>query len=368
MLEEHEEPPVRVVFVPKTALTPRVIAIEPSHMQYMQQGVMRYMVRKLERFRLTRGHINFADQTVNQKLARVSSLNRRLATVDLKDASDRVHIDLFRRIFRYSPLKGYLESSRSAKASLPSGDIIKLRKFASMGSATCFPVEAFVFYALVIAALHHELGIIPSFDTVRRLSRDVYVYGDDIVCPSSSVSYVCDYLESYGLLVNRNKSFSKSHFRESCGADYYKGTPVKPVYFRQHLPKSFTLKSPAQLLAWVSSANQLYRAGMWKSAQTIRNWVDSDVFPLPKSVADNGILTHESFFLNTNVTWNGSLYSYGQRGLFFKPKLEEDPCLTYSGALLKALANIGQENKADFDFSTRRGVLVPKRRWASLRW
>ena len=63
------EPGVRVVFVPKTQTAPRVIAIEPSHMQFMQQGLMTYVVEKLESDNLTRKSLRFSDQRPNQRLA-----------------------------------------------------------------------------------------------------------------------------------------------------------------------------------------------------------------------------------------------------------------------------------------------------------
>lgn len=49
LLPEELEPPVKVVFVPKTQTTPRVIAMEPTHMQYVQQAVMTKLVPLLER-------------------------------------------------------------------------------------------------------------------------------------------------------------------------------------------------------------------------------------------------------------------------------------------------------------------------------
>jgi len=83
-LDLRDELPVRVVFVPKTQTAPRVIAIEPSHMQYMQQSVKDYMYDVLERHSLTKRSIRFVRQDVNQRLAYRSSIDKRLATLDLK--------------------------------------------------------------------------------------------------------------------------------------------------------------------------------------------------------------------------------------------------------------------------------------------
>jgi hypothetical protein len=137
------EQPVKVVLVPKTLKGPRVIAEEPCCMQYVQQGIRDVLYDLLEnKNRFTSGHINFRDQTVNQSLALASSSDGRLATIDLSDASDRVPYDLALLMFQSNPeVMEAIDSCRSLRAVLPSGQVIgPLRKFASMGSALCFPV------------------------------------------------------------------------------------------------------------------------------------------------------------------------------------------------------------------------------------
>lgn len=90
VVPEEQEQPVRVVLVPKTLKTPRVIAIEPVCMQYTQQALARYIIPRLEGSGITAGHINFTNQRVNQELALISSQTGHLATLDLSEASDRV--------------------------------------------------------------------------------------------------------------------------------------------------------------------------------------------------------------------------------------------------------------------------------------
>jgi len=48
LLEPGDERPVRVIIVPKTLKTPRVIAMEPTCMQYMQQGLLSLFTRELQ--------------------------------------------------------------------------------------------------------------------------------------------------------------------------------------------------------------------------------------------------------------------------------------------------------------------------------
>jgi hypothetical protein len=176
-LRLRDEESVRVVFVPKTQSAPRVIAMEPSHVQYMQQSVKDYMYDILENHSLTKHSIRFLDQSVNQRLAYSSSIDKRLATLDLKDASDRVHLHLVQRIFKNSGLLPLLEDARSLHATLPDGTNMVLTKYASMGSALCFPVEACVFYTLILAAMHALDGTRPSSRSIRRYGKQIDLWG-----------------------------------------------------------------------------------------------------------------------------------------------------------------------------------------------
>ncbi len=320
-----EEPPVRVVFVPKTLSTPRVIAIEPSCMQFVQQGLSRWMVDILESHKLTMHSVRFSDQTVNRELAYSASIDRSLATIDLSDASDRVHLDLVRRIFGSTHLLDYLMDARSLHADLPDGSNIVLRKYASMGSALCFPVEACVFYTLVLTAIMKHRGIRPSYKTISELSSKIAIYGDDIIIPVDCTDVVSDYLESYALRVNRRKSFSRSAFRESCGADYFNGVSVLPVYARQVAPERSSEWTPQHLMSWVSTADQFYLKGHWHLAQSIREMVESVVGQkLPRSRLYRPGLGFLSLIFDTKLRYNRNLQSYDQRRITFTPSKRKD--------------------------------------------
>jgi hypothetical protein len=90
LLEPGAERPVRVILVPKTLKTPRVIAIEPTAMQFTQQAIMEPLVESLESDPLVSGMIGFTDQRPNQAMAQYGSSSGELATLDLSEASDRV--------------------------------------------------------------------------------------------------------------------------------------------------------------------------------------------------------------------------------------------------------------------------------------
>lgn len=324
-LSVRDELPVRVVFVPKTLTAPRVIAIEPSHVQYMQQSLKDHVYKVLEGHPLTKHSIRFSRQDVNQRLAYDSSKDRRLATLDLKDASDRVHLHLVQRIFKTSGLLEHLEDARSLHATLPNGKNIVLTKYASMGSALCFPVEAMVFYTLIQCAMHQLDGKRPTSRSIRNYSRKIDIYGDDIIVPVYYADVVVKYLESYALRVNVNKSFKNSHFRESCGADYYNGTPVNPVYARTIPHDNLRHWGPEEVMSWVATADLFYLRGKWIVAQTIRDLVSRVVRrTIPRTTQLGSGVAFLSFMFSTNLHWNADLHCWKQKRVHYNPVKRKD--------------------------------------------
>lgn len=324
-LSIRDEIPVRVVFVPKTLAAPRVIAIEPAHVQYMQQSLKDYVYKILESHSLTKHSIRFKDQSVNQRLAYSSSIDKRLATLDLKDASDRVHLHLVQRIFKTSGILEYLEDARSLHATLPSGRNIVLFKYASMGSALCFPVEAMVFYTLVQCAMHQLDGRRPSSRSIRDYSRQIDIYGDDIIVPTEYTDVVVSYLESYALKVNVNKSFRNSHFRESCGADFFNGFPVNPVYARTEPRDNLRHWGAEDVMSWNATADLFYLRGMWKTSQAIRDLLCRVVRrTIPKSSKLGSGLSHFSFLFTTHLRYNRDLCGWKQKRIHYDPIKRKD--------------------------------------------
>nr|UJQ85826.1 MAG: hypothetical protein 3 [Leviviridae sp.] len=324
-LELRDELAVRVVFVPKTQTSPRVIAIEPSHMQYMQQSIKDWCYRAIEDHPLTRKSIRFSDQTPNQRLAYRASKDRRLATLDLKDASDRVHLHLVQRIFKNSGLLDYLEDARSLHATLPNGRNILLFKYASMGSALCFPVEAMVFYTLIQSIMHTIDGIRPSSRSIKAYSQKIDIYGDDIIVPVEYADAVVNYLESYALKVNVNKSFKASAFRESCGADFYAGVPVNPVYARMVPHDDLRRWDASTVMSWNATADLFYMRGQWLVSQYIREMLRKVVRrTIPRARKPGSGLTHLSFLFDTHCHYDKELHSWKQKRVVYEPIKRKD--------------------------------------------
>jgi hypothetical protein len=276
------ERPVRVIQVPKTLKAPRTIAIEPVCMQYTQQSLCHKMVDLLESNKLTKGHVNFRDQDINASLALSSSKNGLLATIDLKDASDMVSLEMVEFLFENLPhLRNAILACRSSTASV-NGSTISLKKFASMGSAMCFPIEAVVFYCLSLLGCVLAEGRL--FTRWKVPISEVYVYGDDIIIPTNKAPTVIRTLEAFGLKVNRNKSFYTGKFRESCGTDAYDGYRVTPTYVR--MPHPLSQADTRSILSLVSTANQLADKLYWNAANYLKSVVEGFLGPLPSVSRD----------------------------------------------------------------------------------
>lgn len=337
--DERDEQPVKVVFVPKTVKTPRVIAIEPSCMQYIQQGLMDYLVPLIESGFYTKGRVNFTDQTKNQGLALLSSANESFATLDMKEASDRVSYAHAKHLFSVSPaLWAVVEACRSRSAKLPDGQTVVLKKFASMGSALCFPVEAMVFFCTIVTyrLAFHAMPITP--DNIFQMSRDVYVYGDDIVVPVDEAPAICDYLEAQGLRVNRDKSFWSGKFRESCGMDAYDGQDVTPVYCRYPVPND--RKDAKALTSYVALANGLHSRGLWQSAAFVRVLVEDILGKIPASAVEGEGLRWSTFSKLTDVSrWNSRLHCFEVK-TWVPVTVERKDRLDGHAALMKCFASL----------------------------
>lgn len=371
IVSEEEESPVRVIPVPKTQKSPRVIAIEPVCMQYIQQGLSRYIIRKIESSEKTTGHINFSDQSVNGSIAISTSRNGRFATLDLSSASDRVPCDLALYMFRSNPvLMDSIYACRSRTAELPDGRIVHLRKFASMGSALCFPIEAMYFYTICVKAILEAYNWPVTRKYVRQARRRVYVYGDDIIIPTDCTDSVVDNLQKYYCKVNVTKSFSKSHFRESCGTDAWNGHIVNVTYVRTERPKRRT--DSQEIISYVATSNLFYKKGYWQTATYMKDVVERVIGKLP-IVEDNccglGWSTYQKCEKQSG-RWNKDLQRFEVKTYVVVPRYRRNPISNYA-ALTKCLLSLCEREdavctKQDHLVKTeRRGSVTLKTRWVS---
>ncbi len=343
-LTPRDERPVKVIAVPKTQKTPRIIAMEPTCMQYMQQAIASSMIKGIETSSLLslgskssrrpsskRGQVvwlgtgsatssspvpflGFRDQESNQLLAKEGSISGALATLDLSEASDRVLNTHVLELFRPWPsLSEGVQATRSRTAVLSDGTKVRLAKFASMGSALCFPVEAMVFLTIVMLGIQDARKTRLTPRDLVRLRGKVRVFGDDIIIPSDCATAVVEKLETFGLKVNTAKSFSTGRFRESCGGDYFQGDWVTPVRLKKHLPRS--RRDVTEIQHWVELSNSFHLAGFWKAAQYAADVCRDVLGELPVTDVESNALSLKSFTPGTRgkVGWDERL---------FKPKLK----------------------------------------------
>lgn len=298
----------QVILVPKDSRGPRVISSEPLENQWFQQGVRRLMIRQIESHPLTRNEVRFTYQDYNRSAALEGSRTGLLATLDLKEASDRVSMWLVQQLLPGHVLSA-LEAVRSLATVLPDGKIVRLHKHAPMGSATCFPVLACVVWAILRAGLD-MCSIEPASN-----SRFLLVYGDDVIVSKAYAKIAISLLESFGLHVNRDKSCTTGFFRESCGMDAFAGVNVTPVRFRTVWSSS---RAADSFVSWIAYANQLYRAGYRLTAQLVASRLRAIYGPLPEA-KDKEETSYPCLLFETGETrlpqirWNHNLQCYETR-------------------------------------------------------
>jgi hypothetical protein len=233
----------KVSFVPKTAKTHRAIAIEPLLNSYVQKGVDCVLRKKLRDVGYDLG-----DQSRNSYLAMIGSRDGVLSTVDLASASDTVSIEVIRYLL---PLDWFVLLNRLRSSSYElDGNVHLYEKFTSMGNGFCFPLETLVFAAAVRASIYFSNSDVKMHG----------VYGDDLIVPKTAFRALRSILGYCGFKVNSEKTFYEGPFRESCGADWYLGQDVRPVYMdyclsddiRLMIFHNATLRGPRQELFFAS--------------------------------------------------------------------------------------------------------------------
>lgn len=216
--------------VPKTAEIDRVACKEPELNMYCQRAVGEYL-----RSVLRKKGVDLDDQSVNQGLARIGSVDGSLATIDLSSASDSVTTQIVTELFPFE-WTTLLMDLRSP-FTFVRGEWHRNEMIASMGNGFTFELESFIFWILVRAC---------SYFT--RVHGRINVYGDDIICPVGLRDSVEATLSFFGFTVNPEKSFWAGTFRESCGKHYDLGVDISPFYVKE---------TPKTVPDWIHVLNSL---------------------------------------------------------------------------------------------------------------
>lgn len=224
----------RFTTVPKDATKDRGICIEPGVNVFLQLAVGRELKQRLKNHGIDLKN----GQSLHRRLARAASLSKKMATIDLSNASDTVSSSLVKLLLPEDWHQ--LLSDLRSPVTFCDGKSVVLEKFSSMGNGFTFELETLIFLAISEVICNGRAG------------KEVFVYGDDIICPTDKYKDLLAGLRFFGFTANDRKCFADGMFRESCGGDYFNGRDVRPFYLEEE---------PNDPAAWIGIAN-----GMWRKA------------------------------------------------------------------------------------------------------
>jgi hypothetical protein len=209
----------KLVFVAKSAKTTRPIVVEPILNGLAQKGIGSYLKSRM----LSVSNLDLSDQQRNRRSAYQGSVDGSLATIDLASASDTLSIGTVAELLppQWFDFLGRFRTGEVTHA----GQIMELEKFSSMGNGYTFELESLIFYSLAV-------GVCRCLDLNKGA---VSVFGDDIIVPTEAYELLRETLEYYGFEVNTEKSYHCGPFRESCGADWLRGSDIRPFYLRDQI-------------------------------------------------------------------------------------------------------------------------------------
>lgn len=263
----------RTQAVPKNEQTSRLICIEPLGNMALQLAAGTYIEGSLRRYGINisnadpigkpieqkRKDLNYlydkdllpkkrknVQSELNCELARLGSVDGTLSTIDLKSASDLITPLLIKTLW---PREWYelFMLLRSPVTTIKGHGDIELNMMSTMGNGFTFPMMTMTLASLCYAV---ERSNNKESQRFRWDSSKWGVFGDDIICPTERFNEVVSCLESCGLVVNNDKSFSTGFFRESCGGDFYKGVDVTPIYIKSLDQPHEVYVAINQLLNW----------------------------------------------------------------------------------------------------------------------
>jgi hypothetical protein len=206
----------RVVVVPKNSKIDRVILIQPGWNLWFQKGIGSMIRSKLR----SKGLDLDVAPAYHHSLARQSSIDGQLATVDFSSASDQIAIEPLREVLPpdWFRLLDFFRSKRSSDA------LHTWEKFSSMGNGFTFELESLIFYAIALVS-----------NDLNNVTGRTSVFGDDVILPIASLSSFRYISNLFGFTINPSKTFSDGFFRESCGAHFYNGIDCKPVFLKEKI-------------------------------------------------------------------------------------------------------------------------------------
>lgn len=227
----------KLFFAPKYAHIARTCSTQPAVNMTLQKGVDGFILERLREWGI---HLP-TQEGKNQELARRGSIDGAICTIDLTSASDCTSLGLVQR-YVPEPLKSWLIQTRTPVTEYKNRQI-ELGMVSMMGNGFTFSLETAIFATVVrvtylLAGLPLQVG-----------GRNTWgVYGDDMCVDRKVYHMCCRLLGLLGYKVNDDKSFCAGSFRESCGADWWKGALVRGVYLR-------SLRTDAEIYSAINRLN-----------------------------------------------------------------------------------------------------------------
>lgn len=246
----------RYFTVPKDSFKDRGCCVEASAAVSLQLAVGKRLKNRFKKaYKVDLAHMPLR----HQRLARLGSAGRRrLATIDLSNASDTIARELVKLILP-SDWHTLLNSLRATHTTIDKKEVY-LEKYSSMGNGFTFELETILYKTLC--------------DTVIG-SRSSSAFGDDMIVPTEHSAAVMAALRFFGFTPNEKKTFCEGPFRESCGGDYFGGTPVRTHFIKE---------LPDEPQDWIALANGLKRMDPTGAFTRAAWWFCLD--QLPKAVRE----------------------------------------------------------------------------------
>lgn len=230
----------RLETVPKNEDSIRTIAIEPPGNMCLQLAAGAYLEGVLRMIGLDIRK----QQAVNKRLAQLGSVTGALCTIDLSSASDRISVDLVRRLFP-SKVFDFLMKIRSPRMKVGE-NWVELNMISTMGNGFTFPLMT-----LIICSLIYGIRAQDRRSPTLSIEWDnTAVFGDDIIVRTEEYDVLCEVLSACGLVVNHDKSYASGPFRESCGGDYHYGRDITPFYVKSLAGDPDVYVAINQVLEW----------------------------------------------------------------------------------------------------------------------
>lgn len=275
----------RLTTVPKNEETERTIAIEPSGNMCLQLAAGLYLEGALRHIGLDIRN----QQPKNKAMAKRGSETGEIATLDLKSASDMISIDLVRALMP-SEWFDLLMKLRSPTITVPgdgkSGSVdmqVELHMISTMGNGFTFPLMT-----LILVALIYGFRCIRGGPNLYIDWTNTCVFGDDIIIPTYEYDGFVEVLTRAGLVVNRDKSYSRGSFRESCGGDYTSGVDITPFYVKSLAVEADVYVAINQVVSWSVEHN----CPLPRTLALLRSFIAGRPHLVPEWMSPNqGILT-----------------------------------------------------------------------------